>query len=321
MSCHKIKSQLYDYRDGELDPLQSEEIDKHLQSCEDCKAELSRIQASIRMVQHVETVEPPPYLSTRIMARVREESQKQPWFSKVFFKPITIPSGAFAALLILLASFHVYMQGPIDSKVSTSSQHTAIQQRGNDKADIDTFKTERHGIEADIALSGSSEEKKPQEHLVQEETLSKNSLLTVEVESGSQVKNIDENSKMLLRNLVNMDVHIQGIVSDENTYQITAEVDFGTQKRVINYLELNFHNVTLLGVSKAQENTLPTIQEQPDASQQAKDSKSDINSFKGEMGSIDGIVAMPGSPQIQNPQETLAKEDKEETGLRIILRK
>jgi predicted anti-sigma-YlaC factor YlaD len=44
MSCEKIKELLAGYQDGELDAAQLEMVQKHLDGCSDCRAELARLE-------------------------------------------------------------------------------------------------------------------------------------------------------------------------------------------------------------------------------------------------------------------------------------
>jgi predicted anti-sigma-YlaC factor YlaD len=44
MNCDKIKELLAGYQDGELDAEQLEKVQKHLDGCSDCRAELTRLE-------------------------------------------------------------------------------------------------------------------------------------------------------------------------------------------------------------------------------------------------------------------------------------
>lgn len=67
--CKEMFAELSNYLDDELDDSLCEELEKHLDGCEPCKAFLSSLEESIRQCQTAPTESPDP----RIAAKLRRE--------------------------------------------------------------------------------------------------------------------------------------------------------------------------------------------------------------------------------------------------------
>jgi len=66
--CERMRDLLPDWRAGRLDPTRVGEVERHLETCESCKDEVSLIDALLSA-----RPAPPPDLAQRIQARVRGE--------------------------------------------------------------------------------------------------------------------------------------------------------------------------------------------------------------------------------------------------------
>ncbi len=113
MSCKEIKELLPAYLEKLVSVREEETIREHLARCPDCKAVLEDLERTNALVQTLEDVEPPPFLSQRIMADVRrlqQEKEKKAGFWKKIFYPlhIKVPIQALATALIVLLAVQVY---------------------------------------------------------------------------------------------------------------------------------------------------------------------------------------------------------------------
>ncbi len=116
MTCKEMETRLAGLIDGALDEGERERVEAHLKSCEGCRRALEELKASDALVKRLEVAEPPPWLKTRVMARVREETQgRQSVLRKLFFPlHIKVPIQALATVLIAVVAWNVYRTGETD---------------------------------------------------------------------------------------------------------------------------------------------------------------------------------------------------------------
>lgn len=84
-------------------------VERHLADCPSCRAELAQLQMVLQAVKTTPDVEPPPWLATRVMARVREEAVPQRnWLARLFLPlHLKLPLEAFALLMICVTAWYV----------------------------------------------------------------------------------------------------------------------------------------------------------------------------------------------------------------------
>lgn len=117
MLCPNIQSNLHDYIEGALAPREQQRVEIHLKDCTICRKEFAEIKNTIELTHNLEEFDPPSFLTTRIMANVREESQNRTKFFQLFLTPVRIPAGALALFFICLFSLSVYqLFGPINKE-------------------------------------------------------------------------------------------------------------------------------------------------------------------------------------------------------------
>ena len=92
----EIRSLLSAYCDGDLDPVRTAVVERHLAECADCRAEVADLQTLLRLLHSTPPVEAPPWLSSRIMARVREQQAvRHGWLRRLFFPlQVKLPPGS-----------------------------------------------------------------------------------------------------------------------------------------------------------------------------------------------------------------------------------
>lgn len=94
---------------GDLEPAERLRVEKHCAECAACRAELADLQTALRLIRATPEVEPPPWLATRVMARVREQQlNKRSWLQRIFFPlHIKLPLEALALLLVCVSGYYM----------------------------------------------------------------------------------------------------------------------------------------------------------------------------------------------------------------------
>ncbi len=113
MTCKEIEDQLPGMIDGALPETEKKRIEAHLETCASCRKSFADLRISDERVKSLEDVEPPPWLKTRVMARVRAEAEQKEGFLRRFFYPlhIKVPIQALATVLIAVVAWNVYKTG------------------------------------------------------------------------------------------------------------------------------------------------------------------------------------------------------------------
>lgn len=113
MTCKEIEVLLPGMIDGALADAEKKRIEAHLESCASCRKALAHLRIADERVKGLEEVEPPPWLKTRVMTRVREEAgQKEGIFHKLFYPlHVKVPIQALATVLIAVVAWNVYKTG------------------------------------------------------------------------------------------------------------------------------------------------------------------------------------------------------------------
>jgi hypothetical protein len=110
MECVKIRENLSSYIDNMLSPKERVFIDNHIKSCSECATALADIKRTIEHTKNLEAVEPPAWMTQKIIARVRAEAQpRKGLFQKLFYPLyIKLPVGAIATIAIALTTLYVF---------------------------------------------------------------------------------------------------------------------------------------------------------------------------------------------------------------------
>ncbi len=113
MTCKEIEERLPGLLDGALPETETKRIEAHLETCASCRKAFADLRRSDERVKSLEEVEPPPWLRTRVMTRVREEAgQKEGILRKLFYPlHVKVPIQALATVLIAVVAWNVYKTG------------------------------------------------------------------------------------------------------------------------------------------------------------------------------------------------------------------
>ena len=107
MEHEAIQPKLSDYLDDAVTPEEKAAIEKHVTTCAECRQALAELAATRRHVQSLPEVEPPPWLTGKIMAQVREQAEKKRGFFQWLFYPlhIKLPMEAVGLILLTVAAY------------------------------------------------------------------------------------------------------------------------------------------------------------------------------------------------------------------------
>ncbi len=110
MDCQDIRKIFSSYLEGIVSPEDQELIDQHLASCRACSTALYELNRTGEVLKNLKEVEPPPWMTQKIMARVREEAESKRGFIQKLFYPlhIKVPLEAFATVLIAVIAVYVF---------------------------------------------------------------------------------------------------------------------------------------------------------------------------------------------------------------------
>ena len=149
MECRKIREVLASYLEGVVTPEQRLLVREHLSSCGECKAAVEDLKKTIELMKSLEEVEPPPWLSQKIMAYVREEAEKKGGILRRFFFPlhIKVHLEVFATFLIVGLVAYVYKTTTPQFEAARMSEKTRVFRQGESSPPTpeDAFTTARQG--------------------------------------------------------------------------------------------------------------------------------------------------------------------------------
>lgn len=117
MECGDIQEKLSAYIENIISYEEKLLIEEHLKSCRKCSESLAELRKTIKYVQNLEEIEPPQWLTQKIMARVRSEvvatrfraEPKKGLFQKLFYPlHIKLPIEAFATIAIVITAVYIF---------------------------------------------------------------------------------------------------------------------------------------------------------------------------------------------------------------------
>jgi hypothetical protein len=110
MECKHIRERLPVYREEDVDLEEKRAIEQHLSSCQQCSRALDDLKKAVELVKRLPEVEPPAWMTRKVMARIRAEEEKKKGIWQQLFFPlrIKIPIEVFATVLIAVAAIYVF---------------------------------------------------------------------------------------------------------------------------------------------------------------------------------------------------------------------
>lgn len=109
MDHKEMRHALSEYLDGSLPDADRAAVEKHLASCQNCGDALKELRKTVEHIREIEQVEPPAWMTQKIMARVRSEAEPQGLFQRLFFPlHIKLPLEALGLALVSVTAFFLY---------------------------------------------------------------------------------------------------------------------------------------------------------------------------------------------------------------------
>ena len=109
MEHNDIRHKLSEYIDGSITAEERIEIEAHLKTCRECSDALSELQKTIEQIKAIEEIEPPAWMTQKIMAKVRTEAEeKRNIFQRLFYPLRRLPIQAVAVVFLAITAFYIY---------------------------------------------------------------------------------------------------------------------------------------------------------------------------------------------------------------------
>jgi len=135
MEHNDIRHKLSEYIDGAVTGKEKAAIETHLKTCLQCSGALEELRKTIEHVKTIEEIDPPAWMTQKIMAKVRAEAaEKKTVFKRLFFPlAIKLPVQALAVLFLTITAYYVYQNiNPADRYAEPTRVATA-------KKEVSTF--------------------------------------------------------------------------------------------------------------------------------------------------------------------------------------
>jgi anti-sigma factor RsiW len=110
MEHNDIRHRLSEYIDNSVTAEEKAAIEAHLKTCTQCREALSELRKTIEHIKTVEDIDPPAWMTQKIMATVRAEvGEKKSLFQRLFYPlAVKIPIQAIAVLFLAVTGFYIY---------------------------------------------------------------------------------------------------------------------------------------------------------------------------------------------------------------------
>jgi hypothetical protein len=110
MECKGTQERLSAYLEGVVSPEERKLVEEHLNSCPQCRTAFVDRKRAAELIRDLEEVEPPAWLTSKIMSRVRAENESKRGVLRKLFYPlhIKVPIEAFATVLIAVIAVYVF---------------------------------------------------------------------------------------------------------------------------------------------------------------------------------------------------------------------
>ena len=124
--------ELSEHLDGTLGARARQRVERHLAGCEECRAELVDLRATVALLRSLPVVEEPEYLATRILARVEAGEASPTGFDRLWTGGAALLTGSWApalaavSVLFVVATFlHVQVDVRLPFEVAREEAPTA----------------------------------------------------------------------------------------------------------------------------------------------------------------------------------------------------
>jgi len=101
--CRDIKKKLSAFQDGEVNQIQKESIEIHLQSCRECKKQFAAMMHTYQSIDKLPQIEADPIFAQQVMARIDNTSLLDHFLNN-FLRQLPVPAAMTAMVIIGLLS-------------------------------------------------------------------------------------------------------------------------------------------------------------------------------------------------------------------------
>lgn len=109
MNHNDIRHMLSEYIDGAVQSEDKAAIEEHLKTCEKCSMALKELKQTVAHIRSVEELDPPAWMTQKIMEKVRAEAGEKSRFQRFFFPlHIKLPLEAIGVLFIAVTAVFIY---------------------------------------------------------------------------------------------------------------------------------------------------------------------------------------------------------------------
>lgn len=132
MEHTEIRRKLSAFLDDAVDAAEKARIEAHLAQCANCRRALSDLERTVGHLKSIPEVEPPPWLTARIMAHVRDAAVPKPSLWRRFFMPLhlKLPVEALAIVFVCVTGYYLARisapQAPIITSLPTTRQEAPL---------------------------------------------------------------------------------------------------------------------------------------------------------------------------------------------------
>jgi hypothetical protein len=115
-----IRHRLSEYIDGSITAQEKTELEEHLRTCAACSDALRELQKTIEHIKTIEEIEPPAWMTQKIMATVRAAAEeKKSLFQRLFYPlKVKLPIQAIAVLFLAVTGFYIYQNIQLAERAS-----------------------------------------------------------------------------------------------------------------------------------------------------------------------------------------------------------
>ena len=110
MDHNSIRHKLSEYIDGTVSAAEKAEIERHLKTCEKCSDALIELKKTIEHIKTIEEIEPPSWMTQKIMAKVRVEAELRKSIYERLYSAfvVNLPVKAVAVVFLTAIAFYMY---------------------------------------------------------------------------------------------------------------------------------------------------------------------------------------------------------------------
>jgi len=76
MKCHNVQKKLSAYQDGELEPLEQEQVKSHLLGCRDCREQFAELEGAWQTLGELEQIHPDPWFYQQLVRKIKEPREQ-----------------------------------------------------------------------------------------------------------------------------------------------------------------------------------------------------------------------------------------------------